>query len=100
MERQTPNDRGDEARSLKRVPSAIRSGYVGVTAALVECEETTMGKDQQGLTLAGSRESAAAFDRALADYYGLTGDPVGALKPALARDRPSFWAASPSPCFT
>jgi tetratricopeptide (TPR) repeat protein len=46
-----------------------------------------MAKDQQGLTLAGSPESAAAFDRAIADYYGLTGDPVGVLKAALARDR-------------
>jgi tetratricopeptide (TPR) repeat protein len=42
--------------------------------------------DQQGLTLAGTMESAAAFDRAIADYYGLTGDPVGGLKTALARD--------------
>jgi tetratricopeptide (TPR) repeat protein len=48
-----------------------------------------MAKDQQGLTLAGSSESAAAFDRAIADYYGLTGDPVGVLKQALARD-PDF----------
>ncbi len=48
-----------------------------------------MAKDQQGLTLAGSLASAEAFDRALADYYGLTGDPVGALKQALARD-PAF----------
>src|SRR5271155_945671 len=45
-----------------------------------------MAKDQQGLTLAGAPESAAAFDRAVADYYGLTGDPVGILKAALARD--------------
>jgi tetratricopeptide (TPR) repeat protein len=48
-----------------------------------------MAKDQQGLTLAGSRDSAAAFDRAVADYYGLTGDPVGVLKQALASD-PEF----------
>src|SRR5215469_16236278 len=48
-----------------------------------------MAKDQQGLTLSGSSESAAAFDRAIADYYGLTGDPVGVLKSALARD-PDF----------
>ena len=48
-----------------------------------------MAKDQQGLTLAGAPESAAAFDRAIADYYGLTGDPVGVLKSALARD-PAF----------
>jgi tetratricopeptide (TPR) repeat protein len=45
--------------------------------------------DQQGLTLAGAPESAKAFDRAMADYYGLTGDPVGVLKSALARD-PGF----------
>jgi tetratricopeptide (TPR) repeat protein len=48
-----------------------------------------MAKDQQGLELAGSPESAAAFDRAMADYYGLTGDPVGVLKSALSHD-PSF----------
>src|SRR5271167_784650 len=45
-----------------------------------------MAKDQQGLTLAGAPESATSFDRAIADYYGLTGDPVGVLKSALARD--------------
>src|SRR5260370_41623664 len=49
----------------------------------------TMAKDQQGLTVAGSPESAAALDRAVADYYGLTGDPVGILKQALDRD-PAF----------
>ncbi len=48
-----------------------------------------MAKDQQGLTLTGSPESAAAFDQAIAEYYGLTGDPVGILKQALARD-PEF----------
>ncbi len=48
-----------------------------------------MARDQQGLALAGSPESAAAFDRAIADYYGLTGDPVGVLKSALAHD-PGF----------
>jgi hypothetical protein len=48
-----------------------------------------MAKDQQGLDLVGAPESAAAFDRAIADYYGLTGDPVGVLKSALARD-PDF----------
>jgi len=48
-----------------------------------------MAKDQQGLGLSGAPGSAAAFDRAIADYYGLTGDPVGALKSALARD-PDF----------
>jgi tetratricopeptide (TPR) repeat protein len=48
-----------------------------------------MAQDQQGLTLAGAPESAAAFDRAIADYYGLTGDPVGVLKSALRQD-PDF----------
>ena len=48
-----------------------------------------MAKDQQGLALGGAPELAAAFDRAIADYYGLTGDPVGVLKSALARD-PGF----------
>jgi tetratricopeptide (TPR) repeat protein len=48
-----------------------------------------IAKDQQGLLLAGRPDSAAAFDRAIADYYGLTGDPVGVLKSALARD-PDF----------
>ena len=48
-----------------------------------------MARDQQGLALAGSPASAEAFDRAVADYYGLTGDPVGALKQAVARD-PAF----------
>jgi tetratricopeptide (TPR) repeat protein len=48
-----------------------------------------MAKDQQGLTLAGSPQSAEAFDRAVADYYGLTGDPVGILKQALVND-PAF----------
>ena len=43
-------------------------------------------RHQQGLALAGAPESARAFDRAMADYYGLTGDPIGALKSALARD--------------
>jgi hypothetical protein len=48
-----------------------------------------MAKDQQGLTLAGSSASAGAFDRAVAEYYALGGDPVGALKQALAGD-PEF----------
>ena len=48
-----------------------------------------MAKDQQGLTLAGSPQSAEAFDRAVADYFGLTGDPVGILKQALKND-PDF----------
>ncbi len=48
-----------------------------------------MARDQQGLTLAGSPGSAEAFDRAVADYYALTGDPVGILKQAVERD-PAF----------
>jgi tetratricopeptide (TPR) repeat protein len=48
-----------------------------------------MPRDQQGLPLTGAPDSAAAFDRAIADYYGLAGDPVGVLKSALARD-PDF----------
>jgi len=48
-----------------------------------------MARDQQGLALAGAPESARAFDRAMADYYGLTGDPVGVLRSTLARD-PGF----------
>ncbi len=48
-----------------------------------------MARDQQGLALAGAPESARAFDRAMADYFGLTGDPVGVLKSALAQD-PGF----------
>ena len=55
-----------------------------------------MARDQQGLTLAGAPDSAGAFDRAMADYYGLTGDPVGVLKSALARDPVSLWAGSRS----
>ena len=48
-----------------------------------------MAADQQGLALTGSPESARAYDRAVADYFGLTGDPVGALKQAL-EDDPAF----------
>ena len=45
-----------------------------------------MARDQQGLALTGSPAAAAAYDRAIADYYGLTGDPVGILKAAVERD--------------
>ncbi len=48
-----------------------------------------MARDQQGLPLVGAPASAEAFDRAVADYWGLTGDPVGGLKLALAED-PAF----------
>jgi tetratricopeptide (TPR) repeat protein len=56
---------------------------------MVMTKDPTMAKDQQGPALSGASESAAAFDRAISDYYGLTGDPVGVLKSALARD-PDF----------
>src|SRR5579864_8585687 len=65
------------------VSAAISSRYRG------RRRTDQMAKDQQGLELAGSAQSAAAFDRAIADYYGLTGDPVGVLKSALSRD-PDF----------
>ncbi len=48
-----------------------------------------MAKDRQGLPLSGSPASAEAFDRAVEQYYGLTGDPAGVLGAALAED-PAF----------
>jgi tetratricopeptide (TPR) repeat protein len=48
-----------------------------------------MAKDQMGLPLTGADASARAYDRAVSDYWGLTGDPVGALREALAED-PAF----------
>jgi hypothetical protein len=48
-----------------------------------------MAKDQLGLALTGSASSARAYDRAVSDYWALTGDPVGALKQAL-QDDPAF----------
>lgn len=48
-----------------------------------------MSRDQQGLPLAGADGSIESYNLAILDYYGLTGDPVGMLKAALARD-PSF----------
>jgi tetratricopeptide (TPR) repeat protein len=48
-----------------------------------------LARDQQGLPLSGSAASAEAFDRALAQYYGLGGDPVGVLRAALD-DEPAF----------
>ena len=66
-----------------RVPAAIRARYT-------HRERTDRWpKTSRGSTFAGAPELAAAFDRAIADYYGLTGDPVGVLKSALARD-PGF----------
>ena len=46
-----------------------------------------MPRDAQGHEITGSPDSAESFDRGVADYYALGGDPVGALKAALARDR-------------
>src|SRR3954453_5874152 len=48
-----------------------------------------MARDAQGLELLAAPESVESYDRALADYYALGGDPVGRLKAALARD-PEF----------
>jgi len=48
-----------------------------------------MPRDSQGLPLTGDAASAEAFDRAVAEYYGLTGDPVGILKAASDKD-PAF----------
>ncbi len=48
-----------------------------------------MARDAQGHELTGAPGSAASYDRALADYYALGGDPVGALKKAFAAD-PAF----------
>ncbi len=48
-----------------------------------------MAKDAQGLLLAGSPDSLAAFDQAVDDYYGWKGDPIGLLQGALDRD-PAF----------
>jgi tetratricopeptide (TPR) repeat protein len=48
-----------------------------------------MPRDAQDLELTGTPESAVSYDRALADYYALGGDPVGALKGALGAD-PAF----------
>src|SRR5579871_1820102 len=48
-----------------------------------------MARDQQGLPLSATQKSAEAFDAAVADYWGVTGDPVGILKAALAED-PGF----------
>ena len=48
-----------------------------------------MPRDAQGHEIAGSPESAAAYDRAVADYFALGGDPAGALKAALRQD-PGF----------
>jgi len=51
-----------------------------------------MVKDQQGLLVTGTAESAAALDRAVADYYAWKGDPVGILQAAAEAD-PGFMLA-------
>lgn len=48
-----------------------------------------MPRDLQGLSLTGDSASAEAYDLALADYFGLKGDPVGKLRAATDRD-PAF----------
>jgi hypothetical protein len=48
-----------------------------------------MTKDAQGLAVTGSPDSAAAFDRAIGDFYGWKGNPLAHLQGALDRD-PSF----------
>jgi tetratricopeptide (TPR) repeat protein len=48
-----------------------------------------MSKDAQGLEITGSLACAEAYDRSMADYWGLTGDPVGPLKSAVEAD-PGF----------
>ena len=48
-----------------------------------------MAKDQQGLLVTGTADSAAALDRAVADYYAWKGDPVGILQAAAEAD-PGF----------
>ena len=45
-----------------------------------------MAKDQQGLVVTGTSASAAAVDRAIADYYAWKGDPVTTLQEAAAQD--------------
>ncbi len=48
-----------------------------------------MPRDSFGLALTGAPASAEAYDRAVADYWGLTGAPVGRLQRALEAD-PAF----------
>jgi tetratricopeptide (TPR) repeat protein len=48
-----------------------------------------MTTDAQGLAVSGSPESVATLDRAVDDYYGWKGDPIGLLQGALDRD-PAF----------
>ncbi len=43
-----------------------------------------MPRDAQGHEVTGSADSVESYDRAIADYYALGGDPVGKLKAALA----------------
>jgi tetratricopeptide (TPR) repeat protein len=48
-----------------------------------------MARDAQGNELTGDADTAASYDRAVADYWALGGDPVGTLKAAMARE-PGF----------
>ncbi|MDQ0471188.1 tetratricopeptide repeat protein [Labrys wisconsinensis] len=48
-----------------------------------------MSRDSQGLAVTGGAASAAALDRAVADYYAWKGDPVATLQEAVAAD-PAF----------
>ena len=48
-----------------------------------------MAKDQQGLVITGTAQSAAALDAAVSDYFAWKGDPVGILQSATAED-PGF----------
>jgi tetratricopeptide (TPR) repeat protein len=48
-----------------------------------------MTRDAQGLEVTGSANSVEALDRAVADYFGWTGDPVAVLQDAISKD-PGF----------
>ncbi len=48
-----------------------------------------MAKDQQGLLVTGTAQSANAVDHAIDDYYAWKGDPVGILQAAVSED-PKF----------
>ncbi len=63
--------RGSHGAELGR-PAVSPPERRGIVApSRVSAEDFRMAKDQQGLPLAGASESAAAFDRAVADYWGL-----------------------------
>ncbi len=48
-----------------------------------------MARDQQGLSVGGTPESVVVLDRAVAEYYGWTGDPIATLQAAADAD-PGF----------